>query len=402
RSLGESLLLLCSDVSQEVQQTESQSIVTLKNQLVGIELLLVEDNIINQELAVELLRQAGARVTVAHHGQEALDKLAQQSFDCVLMDGQMPIMDGYEATRRIRSQSQCADLPIIAMTANAMPRDVTRALAAGMNAQISKPFQVKELYSTIVKHLDVQRPRLAVTPAPTGNAPHNVEVVLPRIQGLNIDTGMALCNHNADLYRHLLELFVLTGANLLKQQQNEFLEGNISALQLSFHTLKSVAGNIGAVGISETVSLLEVSLAEIRAARDANQGNSLHTDVTVNTPCPALDALTEDISRLHADLQRLLTSLALWQADNQPDEALQQITNDELMALLTQLRQSFKEYNTDALTLVEQLSQLTVLQPQRQLIQALKQATGQFDFSLGLERLIELEEWAEQHLRKER
>ncbi|MGL5408951.1 MAG: response regulator, partial [Shewanella sp.] len=79
--------------------------------------------------------------------------LSQQSFDCVLMDGQMPIMDGYEAARRIRALPQFADLPIIAMTANALATDVERALAAGMNAQISKPAQVEELYATIARYL---------------------------------------------------------------------------------------------------------------------------------------------------------------------------------------------------------------------------------------------------------
>lgn len=386
RSIGESLLLLLNrDSSPFGQHLEDQSISTLKDQLAGVELLLVEDNYLNQELAVELLRQAGARVTVAQNGQEALALLAQQSFDCVLMDGQMPVMDGYEATRLIRAQPQFADLPIIAMTANAMDSDRERALAAGMNAQINKPFQVQELYSIIAQHVSVQ-------PFPLTPKSHELDKAqlkqgLPLVEGLDIDAGLALCNYNADLYRHLLTLFVQTGAKLLQSQRNEFSQDDLSALRLSLHTLKGVAGNIGAVSLKEDSGRLEANLTDISSLQqlDAN------TQETVS----------QEIHLLHAKLQQLLTLLTEWQAVNQPDEASQSISTTELMNLFAQLTQNLKEYNTDALPIVERLSQLTVLQPQRQLIAELKQATGQFDFSLGLELAIQLQEWAQQQLAKE-
>lgn len=153
-AFGDALLsLLKPNVTEDAASPVRESLPQVEPRLLGAKLLLVEDNIINQEIAVQLLRQAGAQVTVAHHGQEALECLSQQSFDCVLMDGQMPIMDGYEAARRIRALPQFADLPIIAMTANALATDVERALAAGMNAQISKPAQVEELYATIARYL---------------------------------------------------------------------------------------------------------------------------------------------------------------------------------------------------------------------------------------------------------
>lgn len=389
RTLGESLLLLLNrDRAPFGQHLEHQSITTLKNQLAGVELLLVEDNYLNQELAVELLRQAGARVTVAQHGQEALTLLAQQSFDCVLMDGQMPVMDGYEATRLIRAQPQFADLPIIAMTANAMDSDRERALAAGMNAQINKPFQVQQLYSTIAQHVSVH----SVQSLPESPEAHDLDKAqlkqgLPLVEELDIDAGLALCNYNADLYRHLLTLFVQTGAKLLQNQQNEFSQDNLSALRLSLHTLKGVAGNIGAVSLKEDSGRLEASLTDISSLQqlDAN----------------IQETVSQEIHLLHAKLQQLLTLLAEWQTVNQPDEASQSISMTELMRLFAQLTQNLKEYNTDALSLVERLSQLTVLQPQRQLIAELKQATGQFDFSQGLELAIQLQEWAQQQLAKE-
>lgn len=378
------LIIDASEIPKK--QTKRDAKLLDKNPLADVSILLVEDNILNQELAVELLRQAGAQITVAQNGQEALERLANGSFDCVLMDGQMPIMDGYEATRLIRAQPQFADLPIIAMTANAMRSDVQRALTAGMNAQISKPFQVQELYSVIAQHLVANTTTASVFSAPISE-PDEVEVTWPSIIGLDIDTGLSLCNQRADLYRHLLELFIQTGSNLLKNQNNAFLQGNVKALRLSLHTLKGVAGNIAAVSISEMAGQLETYLDNINSMTEF--------DADVHT------MFRKNIDLLHADLQQLLTSLTQWQAENQSDEKWQSISQIELDELFIQLTQSIKEYNTDALPLVEQLSQLAVLRPQRQLVTELKQTIGQFDFTRGLELLIEIQAWAKQQLAKE-
>jgi len=121
------------------------------SQLAGARLLLVEDNAINQELAVALLCDAGIEVTVAGDGRQALDILEQQTFDGVLMDCQMPLMDGYEATRALRLQSRWKGLPVIAMTANAMSGDREKAIAAGMNDHIAKPINVGEMFATLAR-----------------------------------------------------------------------------------------------------------------------------------------------------------------------------------------------------------------------------------------------------------
>jgi PAS domain S-box-containing protein len=119
--------------------------------LEGARILLVEDNEINAELAVELLTQAGVRVSVARNGREALDSLAVGHFDAVLMDCQMPVMDGYTATRALRQEKSLRDLPIIAMTANAISGDREAALAAGMNDHITKPIVIDEMLATLAR-----------------------------------------------------------------------------------------------------------------------------------------------------------------------------------------------------------------------------------------------------------
>jgi CheY-like chemotaxis protein len=120
----------------------------------GARILLVEDNEVNRELALELLTAAGASVTVAGDGRQALDRLAEMTVDLVLMDCQMPVMDGYEAVRAMRADARWRKLPVIAMTANAMSGDRQRALAAGMNDHIAKPLNVALMLSTIGQWLE--------------------------------------------------------------------------------------------------------------------------------------------------------------------------------------------------------------------------------------------------------
>ncbi|MDH1142525.1 response regulator, partial [Pseudomonas mosselii] len=112
-------------------------------------ILLVEDNPVNQLVAKGMLGKLGCQVQVAAHGQEALDSLEQGSFDLVLMDCNMPVMDGYEASRRIRQSSRWPELPIVALTANAMPEERERCRAAGMNDYLAKPFRREELLALI-------------------------------------------------------------------------------------------------------------------------------------------------------------------------------------------------------------------------------------------------------------
>ena len=117
----------------------------------GAKILLVEDNAINREIALTVLRSAGIVVSVAYDGQEALEMLGQERFDGVLMDCQMPVMDGYAATRALRQQPQWRDLPVIAMTANALVGDRDKVLAAGMNDHIAKPIKVDQMFATLAR-----------------------------------------------------------------------------------------------------------------------------------------------------------------------------------------------------------------------------------------------------------
>jgi CheY-like chemotaxis protein/anti-sigma regulatory factor (Ser/Thr protein kinase) len=138
--------------------------------LQGARVLLVEDNLINRELVMALLSEAGVEVSVAGDGQQALDLLERQRFDAVLMDCLMPVMDGYDATRALRQRPELRDLPVIALTANAMVGDRDKALAAGMNDHIAKPIEVDELLATLVRWVRASGARAAGSSALPGAA----------------------------------------------------------------------------------------------------------------------------------------------------------------------------------------------------------------------------------------
>jgi len=131
----------------------------LADEFKGNAILLVEDNPLNQELSTEILKMNGFSVSVASNGKEALQKLETENFDCVLMDCQMPVMDGYEATRQIRKQEKFRYLPVIALTANAMKGDKEKALRAGMNDHIAKPVDPDAMFSTIAKWINSDQPQ---------------------------------------------------------------------------------------------------------------------------------------------------------------------------------------------------------------------------------------------------
>jgi CheY-like chemotaxis protein len=135
----------------------------------GARLLLVEDNPVNQELATEILQDAGFMVESANNGAEAVARVAEENFDGVLMDCQMPVMDGFEATRRIRAEERNRNLPILAMTANAMAGDREKCVAAGMNDHIAKPIDVAQLFAALARWIKPRNPVVAdkaPTPAP--------------------------------------------------------------------------------------------------------------------------------------------------------------------------------------------------------------------------------------------
>ena len=220
-----------------------------------LRVLLVEDNRINQEVAAEILRQYGAEVTLADHGADALELITGPGFDVVLMDLHMPVMDGLEATRRIREQYDSATLPVIAMTAAIMPDDRERCTAAGMVDFVAKPVNPVELLTVLKRFQKADSPSSA--PCKAAAIPSELSDGTPEPPRLDIDTALSRMGGDTNLFASLLKTFI----NDHKQSSDELTDfltqgQNEDALYL-IHNIKGVAGTIGAMQLMKTAAELE-------------------------------------------------------------------------------------------------------------------------------------------------
>ena len=232
--------------------------------LAGARILLVEDNELNQEVALSLLADTPLVIDVAENGAVALDKLAQTHYDLVLMDMQMPVMDGITATLEIRKQPRFAPLPIIAMTANAMTVDRDRCLAAGMNDHLAKPIDPDALVASLRQWIPARVPANAAasSAADATKAPEGLSERLAGITGLDVATGLRLARGRDPLYLKLLQKFVDSEQDFVAQLEAALdKDDRPTAVNLA-HTLKGVAGQVGAETVRSLAALLERSLKE--------------------------------------------------------------------------------------------------------------------------------------------
>ena len=236
--------------------------------LSGLKVLLVEDNAINQRVAVELLESAGIDVICTANGVEALDVLADQTVDMVLMDVQMPEMDGYEASRRIRTDLKLDELPVIAMTAHAMRGDREKCLAAGMNDYVPKPIDRKELFTVMKNNL---HPDFTPTVLPVveerKTQPRVPEPVVQKrepeeYKGLDIDDGLYRLGGSMSLFVEILGEFVNIHRDF-KTSFNQALEADDWELAGRLaHSLKGAAANVSATHLSGHAQKMEALCAE--------------------------------------------------------------------------------------------------------------------------------------------
>jgi two-component system sensor histidine kinase/response regulator len=231
--------------------------------LAGMRLLLAEDNEINQQIAVELLAGVGAKVDVVNNGLQAVNAILQgaipQMYDVVLMDLQMPELDGHEATRRIRSDSRFDGLPIIAMTAHATVEERQRCLEAGMNEHISKPIDPAALYATLSRFHRNHTSESSTPPSPVVASPV-IPCSLPVIEGIDVQEGLKRVAGNTELYLNLLRDFSNHHANLIDDITHAIGADDAKKAERLAHTVRGVAGNLGAKTIQNTAQALETAI----------------------------------------------------------------------------------------------------------------------------------------------
>jgi PAS domain S-box-containing protein len=251
----------------------TDDVIALPENLQGARVLLVEDNDFNQEVATELLKEAGLKVEVAENGAVALEKLRgapDGTFDLVLMDMQMPVMDGIAATIAIRKQPRFDSLPIVAMTANVMAAERQKCLDAGMNDHVAKPIDPAALFGALARWLT---PRAEAEPEPRRRAAtasdlaDSFDPTSLNIDGLDVKLGLSRVLGKRRLYCDLLLKFARDQTKA-PQLLQEALDGrDLPTAQRLAHTAKGLAGNIGATRLQEQAALLEAAVRE-RAARE--------------------------------------------------------------------------------------------------------------------------------------
>ncbi len=276
----------------------------------GARVLLVEDNPINQQVAEEFLQTAQIHVTLVEDGSEALKAVKASRtvppFDLVLLDLQMPVMDGYETARRLREDPRNDSMPIVAMTAHAMDEERQRCLDAGMDDHISKPIEIDKFFATLSHWLRAsgketaplrQDPNTITTPPleimTKKTSPSAVEGSL-YFPGLETEKALARLGNNERLYVKLLKQFLSYYGNTESQFYTAFEQGDMASAQRIAHTLKGLAGSIGASALASDSAFLEASFAN----------NDLETTSTLAKNCFAsLRAVQEVLLQAFAATQ---------------------------------------------------------------------------------------------------
>lgn len=299
--------------------------------LSGLHLLLVEDNELNQELACELLHAVGIKTTLAENGQVALSLIEEQSFDGILMDCQMPVMDGYTATREIRKQPKYQHLPIIAMTANVMSDDIAEVRACGMDAHIAKPINVRGMYETLT-HILAPNQVHAIVETNEADEVSQIDFPVDTLNGIDIKKGLSSTNYNAELYQKHLLKFSEKYRHFADTLDIHDEENNSTDTTRNIHTMKGLAGSIGAQALYQDAEALEL-------ARKADFGSDKAMAVMLNSLALVISSIDSASAQLSSTETYLNDSVDL----------------TTFKATLEQLRGLLDDYDTGAIDVLEEL-----------------------------------------------
>ncbi len=349
----------------------------------GARILVVEDNEINQLVACELLRGVGLEVDVAENGQVGVNQVHArhaegQPYDIVLMDMQMPVMDGVTAARLIRETYGREDLPVVAMTANAMQTDRDRCKAVGMNDFVSKPVNPEELWRALLRWIKPRpdKGRVMVLSDPKGTSSHSQDHqqlldALRQVQGLDVSTGLLLANHNASLYISILGRFVKSHEHTVGRIRNAMGLGDRALAERLAHTLKGLAASLGAAPLRDCARELEASL---------------HDDIA---PSIVETHLVKTQAHLHALVSGLRATPRLIAEPVRKLEAeLSEGQREELQAVLARLQSMLEQDDSDAVAVWEDHAPgLHALLDQAP---SLEEAIKDFDFDEALKLMPEL------------
>ncbi|MBF0621612.1 MAG: response regulator [Magnetococcales bacterium] len=331
----------------------------------GARVLLVDDNAINREIGRELLERAGLEVEEAANGQEAVQKVALSEFQAVLMDIQMPVMDGFEAARQIRKVPRFVDLPIIAMTAHALKEDRKRCLDVGMTEHLAKPLRPKRLYGLLSRCIQLNSVKNDLTQDTA--AP----MVMAEIEGLDQVAGLAQVRGNHTLYRRLLLRFGQENIDTMATLQNALNQGDIEQAGGLLHAIKGVASGIGAVVLQQHAEALE----EILRSDHPQERERLNS---------TLSAFETALTVLLNALKSLETTQS--EADNVVEERREpiQVDKQQVAPLLQALVTLLEENSVETDSTMDKLSALLQDRAAQRLVARLQDRIEQYDFDQAI------------------
>jgi len=327
-------------ISSKLKENEKMES-SLFERIQGAKILLVEDNELNQEVAKELMENVGLDVTIANNGQEAVLKVQGSNFDLVLMDIQMPVMDGYIATMEIRNftettgDSKYNEIPIIAMTAHAMTRDIRKSVKAGMNDHITKPIVLDQFYSTLLKWIEPKhKDKFVDEDIQKVKKSDENDIRIPVLDGIDIEDGLNRIAGNRKLYKELLFKFRNHNENFIDQLEEALSSGKKEESIRIVHTLKGVSGNIGVNELFLLTSKLEALL------RDEKSDNAL-IDRQIEMVSKELSKTLSAIG----DYERSL--LSVLPKSGEGDIKERETNLPEILSQLDLLKEHIENYNAD-------------------------------------------------------
>ncbi|NKC19023.1 MULTISPECIES: response regulator [Pseudoalteromonas] len=350
--------------SPEVRTTITKKEQTISKQaLNGISILVAEDQPVNQEIAVEILSSFGAQVSVADNGQEAIEQVHNKHIDIVLMDMQMPVMDGITATQNLRMEFDESALPILAMTANAMEEDIQTCIDAGMNDHVAKPIDVEQLVNSILKYANAETDILSTEPVATPpEASAEVEEVneVIEFEGIDIAEGIARAAGNQKVYFDILEKFLSQQVEELINLKQALAIENFELAHSMLHALKGASANLSIVKLTEEFKQIEASLN----VRPPNASE--------------IDELIKYVKYAQEQCQKRRKREASQQVENVMKNNEATAGNSQLEELI-QLACALRDYDTQATELVDSISVSSYLtEPE---LQKLKTAIARFEFN---------------------
>ncbi|ATX82385.1 Signal transduction histidine kinase [Mariprofundus ferrinatatus] len=368
-----------NNVSEQTQEQEKSAGKSVS--LHGARLLLVEDNPINQMVAEGLLMRAGVSLFVAHNGQEAIDAVRSDSFDGVLMDMQMPVMDGLEATRIIRSEPAFADLPIIAMTANVLPSDVRDCFEAGMNDHIAKPIDPADLYSKLEKWISSFRlGESGISQSIEGGG-------LPKFEGIDTADGLRRVGGDPQHYRNILGKFVESQGDVIAELRQAMAGGDGEKAIRLMHSLKGVAGNIGAKTLHAEAARLEGLLQD---------GGTIAEDDYSSVEKSMAEVITSISSGIGGEQAEIEPEFPEGQEEAVEAELSGEFDREQADAVLARMRAMLEDYNGDAVDLLGELEAVLANTAIAAKLPRMKKYLDGYDFDAALLLL----EGVEQDVRK--